>query len=128
MSKYGNTKCQYMGIVFDSKHEMERYRDLYMMQRAGEITDLRTQVPYLLIPPQFDDAVAVEFEDILAGEKKKKKKPKLLERKCEYIADFVYRDGDGRLVVEDAKGVRTKEYLIKRKLMLYMHKIRVVEV
>ena len=128
MSKYGNTKCQYMGIVFDSKHEMERYRDLYMMQRAGEITDLRTQVPYLLIPPQFDDAVAVELADLPAGEKKKKKKPQLLERKCEYIADFVYRDSDGRLVVEDAKGVRTKEYLIKRKLMLYMHKIRVVEV
>ena len=128
MSKYGNTKCQYMGIVFDSKHEMERYRDLYMMQRAGEITDLRTQVPYLLIPPQFDDAVAVELADLPAGEKKKKKKPKLLERKCEYIADFVYRDSDGRLVVEDAKGVRTKEYLIKRKLMLYMHKIRVIEV
>ena len=128
MSKYGNKKCQYMGIVFDSKHEMERYRDLYMMQRAGEITDLRTQVPYLLIPPQFDDAVAVELADLPAGEKKRKKKPQLLERKCEYIADFVYRDSDGRLVVEDAKGVRTKEYLIKRKLMLYMHKIRVVEV
>ncbi|MBQ1294823.1 MAG: DUF1064 domain-containing protein [Clostridiales bacterium] len=122
-NKYGNKKCQYMGIVFDSKHEMERYRELYLLERAGEISDLQTQVPYLLIPPQFDDAVAVELADL-----DKKKKPKLLERKCEYIADFIYRDADGRLVVEDAKGVRTKEYLIKRKLMLYVHKIRVVEV
>ena len=122
-AKYGNKKCQYMGIVFDSKHEMERYRELYLLERAGEISDLQTQVPYLLIPPQFDDAVAVELADL-----DKKKKPKLLERKCEYVADFVYRDADGRLVVEDAKGVRTKEYLIKRKLMLHVHKIRVVEV
>ena len=122
-AKYGNKKCQYMGIVFDSKHEMERYRELYLLERAGEISNLQTQVPYLLIPPQFDDAVAVELAD-----HDKKKKPKLLERKCEYIADFVYRDSEGRLVVEDAKGTKTKEYIIKRKLMLHVHKIRVVEV
>ena len=121
-AKYGNKKCQYMGIVFDSKHEMERYRELYLLERAGEISDLQTQVPFLLIPPQFDDAVAVELAD-----HDKKKNPKLLERKCEYIADFVYRDADGRLVVEDAKGTRTKEYIIKRKLMLYKYGLRVLE-
>ena len=125
MSKYGNKKCQYMGIVFDSKHEMERYRDLYMMQRAGEIKNLRTQVPFTLIPEQRE----LSHEIYKAGPRKGKKKPgALLERKCEYIADFVYIDQNGQCVVEDAKGMHTKEYLIKRKLMLYMHKIRVIEV
>ena len=125
MSKYGNKKCQYMGIVFDSKHEMERYRDLYMMQRAGEIKNLRTQVPFTLIPAQYDTS----HEIYKSGPHKGEKKPgALLERKCEYIADFVYMLPTGEYVVEDAKGMHTKEYLIKRKLMLYMHKIRVVEV
>lgn len=124
--KYGNRKCQFNGIVFDSKHEMERYKDLYYLQKAGEITELQTQVTYLLIPPQFDDVLDPGLTALLEG--RKKGKPKLLERKCEYIADFVYRDSDGRLVVEDAKGMKTKEYIIKRKLMLYVHKIRVVEV
>ena len=125
MSKYGNKKCQYMGIVFDSKHEMERYRDLYMMQRAGEIKNLRTQVPFTLIPAQYDTS----HEIYKSGPRKGEKKPgALLERRCEYIADFVYMLPTGECVVEDAKGMHTKEYLIKRKLMLYMHKIRVVEV
>lgn len=125
MSKYGNKKCQYMGIVFDSKHEMERYRDLYMMQRAGEIKNLRTQVPFTLIPAQYDTS----HEIYKSGPRKGEKKPgALLERKCEYIADFVYMLPTGECVVEDAKGMHTKEYLIKRKLMLYLYNIRVVEV
>lgn len=124
-SKYGNKKCQYNGIVFDSKHEMERYRDLYLLQKAGEIRNLRTQVAFMLIPEQRETS----HELYKAGPHKGEKKPgKLLERKCEYIADFVYIDKAGNYVVEDAKGMHTKEYLIKRKLMLYMHKIRVVEV
>lgn len=52
---------------------------------------------------------------------------KLLERKCSYIADFVYWDGF-EMVVEDTKGMRTKEYIIKRKLMLYKYGIRIKEV
>ena len=52
----------------------------------------------------------------------------LAERKCEYIADFVYTDKDGNTIVEDAKGVRTPEYKIKRKLMLYRHGIKIKEV
>jgi hypothetical protein len=79
------------------------------MQRAGLISDLREQVPYLLIPAQRDDA------------------GRLIERQCSYVADFVYVDSDGRTVVEDTKGVRTKEYVIKRKLMLHVHGIRILE-
>ena len=124
-AKYGNKKCQYDGLTFDSKHEMQRYRDLYLLQKAGEIKNLRTQVAFMLIPEQRETS----HELYKAGPHKGEKKPgKLIERKCEYIADFVYMDKDGNYIVEDAKGMHTKEYLIKRKLMLYMHKIRVVEV
>jgi hypothetical protein len=49
------------------------------------------------------------------------------ERRCVYVADFVYTE-DGKKVVEDTKGMRTKEYVIKRKLMLYIHHIKIKEV
>lgn len=80
------------------------------MARAGLISDLREQVRYLLVPSQrLDDGT--------------------LERPVHYVADFVYTDNEtGRTVVEDTKGVRTKEYIIKRKLMLYVHGIRIKEV
>ena len=80
------------------------------MARAGLISDLREQVRYLLVPSQHcDDGT--------------------LERAVHYVADFVYTDNEtGRTVVEDTKGVRTKEYIIKRKLMLYVHGIRIKEV
>lgn len=124
-SKYGNKKCQYNGIVFDSKHEMQRYKDLYLLQKAGEIRNLRTQVAFTLLPAQYDTS----HEIYKSGPHRGEKKPgQLLERKCEYVADFVYITKDGDYVVEDAKGAKTKEYLIKRKMMLYFHKIRVVEV
>lgn len=92
-----------------SRHENRRAAQLKLMQRAGLISDLREQVPYLLIPAQRDDA------------------GRLIERQCSYVADFVYVDSDGRTVVEDTKGVRTKEYVIKRKLMLHVHGIRILE-
>ncbi len=52
----------------------------------------------------------------------------LLEHDCRYIADFVYRDRKGDTIVEDTKGVRTPEYIIKRKLMLLVYGIRIKEV
>ena len=79
------------------------------MQRAGIIHNLREQVKYVLIPTQRDNS------------------GKLLEKECSYYADFVY-EKDGNTIVEDTKGVRTKEYIIKRKLMLWVHGIRVREV
>lgn len=92
-----------------SKKEHNRANQLKLMQRAGVISELREQVPYVLIPAQYDKA------------------GKLLERACRYIADFVYRDEDGNLVVEDTKGFKTPEYKIKRKLMLQVHGIRIKE-
>ena len=113
MNKYHAIK--YKG--FDSKLEAKRYEMLKAMEARGEISHLETQVPFELIPNQ--------YEPETVDEKGKRKKGKLIERKCTYIADFMYLDKDGRLVVEDAKGLERPEYIIKRKLMLYFFNIRV---
>lgn len=123
--KYGNKKCQYNGIVFDSKHERDRYCDLMLLQQAGKIYDLQLQVPFELIPTQYEKSDEIYTK----GPKKGQPKPgKVLEKACTYIADFTYYDSDGDYVVEDAKGLKTKEYRIKKKLMLWKYHIRIVEI
>ena len=124
--KYGNRKVNINGDVFDSRKEYRRWQELKLLERSGKITDLRRQVKYVLIPPQRKHT----NEIYKSGKNKGNFKPgKLIERECSYIADFVYFDAEKyQLVVEDTKGVRTKDYVIKRKLMLYMHGIRIVEV
>lgn len=98
------------GETFDSKREARRYQELKLLERAKEIVELQRQVKYLLIPSQRIDG-------------------KVVERECAYIADFVYHDAHtGELVVEDTKGVRTKDYIIKRKLMLSIYNIRIKEI
>lgn len=104
-NKYGAVKSG----GHDSMKENRRACELKMMQRAGLISDLREQVKYQLIPVQRD------------------KDGKLLEKACSYIADFVYYDENGTLVVEDTKGIKTEVYKIKRKLMLQVHGIRIKE-
>lgn len=106
-SKYGNKRVG----AYASKKEHNRAAQLRMMEQAGMITELKEQVPFVLIPAQY---VGV--------------KPKCVERSCKYVADFVYRNSDGVLVVEDTKGFRTPEYIIKRKLMLQVHGIRITEI
>ena len=117
--KYGNRKTEVDGIEFDSRKEAARYLELALLQRAGEIKNLRRQVKFILIPAQH------EAPDPAA---KKPKPGKLIERECAYFADFVYEDREGTTVVEDTKGLRTKEYIIKRKLMLERFGIRIREV
>lgn len=119
-SKYRNEKVSFMGITFDSQLEANRYGELVLMQRAGEISELRRQVEYELIPSQ--------REPDTVGPRGGIKKGKVIERAVYYIADFVYKDKQGNTVVEDTKGVKTPDYTIKRKLMLYIHKIRIKEV
>lgn len=122
--KYGNKKYTVDGITFDSKHEAYRYQELKEMQKAGIIQDLRLQVKYVLIPTMREPC----NEIYKSGRKKGCFKPgKVIERECSYIADFVYLE-NGILIVEDAKGMRTKDYIIKRKLMLKEYGIRVKEV
>lgn len=111
MSKYNNVKYG----ECDSLREYRRLKELELMQKKGLISSLKKQVPFELIPSQ--------------RENPNNPKSKLLERSVKYIADFMYlREKDKALVVEDAKGMRTKEYIIKRKLMLYVHGIAITEV
>ena len=108
--KYGNRKVVTEDGTFDSVKEFSRWQELKLLQKSGEIYELQRQVPFVLIPTQKDEH------------------GKVIEREVKYIADFTYRDRDYRLVVEDTKGMKTREYIIKRKLMLYRHGIRIVEV
>ena len=120
-AKYRNNKIVFDNATFDSMKEYRRYLDLLSLQMAGEIKDLRRQVKYILIPAQ--------REPDTIGKRGGVKKGKLLEREVAYFADFVYiNTGSGEEIVEDTKGIRTTEYILKRKMMLYFHHIRIHEI
>ena len=118
-SKYGNHKVIHDGMKFDSQRELNRWLELKLLERAGEIRQLRRQVKYQLIPAQ--------REPDTIGPRGGVHKGRLIEPEVSYIADVVY-ERDGREVVEDAKGFKTDAYLLKRRMMLYIHGIRVREV
>ena len=106
MSKYHNTKTTLDGITFDSKKEATRYAELKLLSRSGLIQNLRLQVPFELIPKQQG------------------------ERSVKYIADFVYTE-NGETVAEDTKSEITRAnptYILKRKLLLWVHGLRIKEV
>lgn len=119
-SKYGNKKIKYDGEVFDSRKEARRWCELLLLQKAGEISELKRQVEFEIIPAQY------EFSK--TG-KPLKDGMKLIEKRACYVADFVYRDKEGNIVVEDTKSEATKTnyYILKRKLMLLKHGIRIKE-
>lgn len=107
--KYGNKKVTVGGRVFDSKKEAHRYLELRTLEQAGHIYGLECQKRFELIPNQRDEnGKAV--------------------RKVEYVADFVYQTREGTTVVEDVKGFRTPDYIIKWKLMLKIYGITVREI
>ena len=92
-NKYSNQKVVIDNIKFDSKKEANRYLELKIIEKAGEISNLQLQKSFLLIDKQKD------------------------ERAVTYKADFVYYDDKKqRWIAEDVKGYKTKEYIIKRKL------------
>lgn len=93
-------------MYFDSQKELERWIILSYDQRAGKISNLRRQVKYELIPSQRTENGTL--------------------RPVYYIADFVYTL-DGNEVVEDAKGIRTDAYIIKKKLMYQRYGILILE-
>ena len=108
--KYHNKKVVRDGETFDSVKEYRRFCELLLLEKGGVISDLQRQVKYVLIPSQ-------------------KEGKKTIERECSYKADFVYTDNEtGETVVEDVKGMRTEVYKIKRKLMLWVHHIKISEV
>ena len=112
MTKYHSRKITRDGETFDSVKEFNRFRELKLLERAGKITGLKRQVKFELIPSQRIDG-------------------KVVERPCSYIADFTYWQ-DGQLCVEDVKGYKESTayavFVIKRKLMLQVHGIRIKEV
>lgn len=127
MSKYYNVKTKTTdGLIFDSTREARRWEQLLLLKKAGKISDLERQVTYELLPNQYET-----YERVSKTGKRLKDGQRLIERKVDYIADFVYHDAEtGELIVEDTKSpvTKTKEYIIKRKLMLLIHGIKIREV
>lgn len=121
-NKYQAIKTCVGGIEFDSRKEARRYQELLLLERAGVISSLRRQVKYILIPSQYET-----LERYGKNGQRLKDGQKLIEKECAYIADFVYIE-NGNEIVEDTKGVKTKDYIIKRKLLLWVHGIRIKEV
>ncbi len=107
MSKYYSVKTTIDGIPFDSKKEANRYCELKLLERAGEIGGLQRQVKFELVPPYTINGRKV--------------------RKMEYKADFTYQE-NGQLIVEDVKGFKTDVYKIKKKLFEYKYGIEIREV
>ena len=124
-SKYYNIKTKTKdGTVFDSMKEARRYEQLLLLQKAGKISSLQMQVTFELLPNQYET-----YERYSKSGKRLKDGTRLVERKVDYVADFVYADSEtGALVVEDTKGVKTKDYIIKRKLMYAIHGIKIKEI
>jgi hypothetical protein len=83
--------------VFDSKGEANRWAELKLAERAGQIKDLKRQVPYVLESPYFNENRQI--------------------RGIKYIADFVYIENN-KTVIEDFKGYRTDIYKLKKKKLL----------
>lgn len=102
-SKYRNKRVEYGGYKFDSIAEKDRFIQLKMLETKGYIKDLKLQVPFVLIhKSEYGNAIR-------------------------YIADFTYLI-DKELVVEDVKGVLTKEYKLKKRLMQEIYNINIQEV
>lgn len=100
-SKYRNKKTFVGDIKFDSKKEADHYIKLSLLEKFGKISDLKRQVKF----------------DLNEGGT----------HSVKYIADFVYTE-NGEMKVVDVKGYRTREYLKKRKLMLKVHGIKIIEI
>lgn len=120
MSKYNAKKITNEQGTFDSRREYRRYTALRALEEQGVIENLERQKKYVLIPAQREPDGVGKRGGIIRG--------KLIERECSYYADFTYYDTRTKsYVVEDSKGYRTPDYKIKKKLMLWVYKIRVIE-
>lgn len=126
--KYGNRKVEVDGIEFDSRKEAQRYWELKLLQRAGQISDLQLQKEFELIPAQYET-----YPRYGKTGKRLQDGKRCIEKSCTYKADFAYMK-DGQLVVEDTKGYRDPasagyaKFVIKRKLMLWRYGIKIIEV
>jgi len=111
-AKYHATRTTVDGIRFDSKKEADRYAVLRLLVRAGEIRNLECQAPYPIYVPIFSAEGEVIGLHIVSA----------------YLADFRYRTRRGALVIEDAKGFRTRMYRLKKKAVEAQYGITITEV
>jgi hypothetical protein len=113
-SKYRAKKTEYNGIMYDSKREAKRAKELDFMQSNGIIKGLQRQVKFNWIETH---QIGVNFEE------------KTISFKRSYIADFVYFDIDKKCdIVEDVKGFKTPEYKKKKKIVEKIFSIKIVEI
>lgn len=108
--KYGNKKTVIDGQSFDSKAEAKRWRDLCLLEKAGQIKYLERQVVITLLPK-------VKYAD------SKRATPAV-----RYVADFIYVTNLGERVIEDVKGFRTPAYRLKRHMLKALHGLEVKEI
>lgn len=101
-NKYGAKKTEYNGVTFDSKKEAHRAYELDMLKRSGEVTDIEYQ-------PVFE---------VVVNDKKI----------CKYRADFKVTYSDGRVEIEDVKGMKTPVYKLKKKLVEALHDVEIIEI
>lgn len=122
VSKYHNSRTEVDGIMFDSKKEARYYLYLKQLEKDGRIANLRRQVPYELVPAVWkDEVVHLKTKDKIVRRQ--------VQRPITYVADFVYTDvTDGSIKVVDVKGLRLKDYILKKKMMLAFHDISIIEV
>lgn len=100
-NKFANIPTIVDGIRFASRKEAHRYGELKLLERAGKISDLKLQVRFPLI---------VNGQTIFT-----------------YVADFVYLSEEGKKIVEDVKGARTRTFITKKKMMKAQYGIVVME-
>ena len=133
-TKLNNQSIVIDGIEFASKREGNRYCELKLLQRAGEISNLEWQKKYELIPAQYETVETGEYYKVGAKKGQPKTKQVCIEQSVVYIADFVYQEKSGQTVVEDVKGYKDPssatyaKFVLKRKMMLWIHGIRIKEV
>lgn len=106
-NKYSNKKVTYDNITFDSKKEANRYFELKMLERAGQISNLELQKEFIL-----QEKFKINNKTI---------------RKISYYADFFYIDKQGNKIVEDTKGMQTEVYKLKKKLFMKKYGIEIKE-
>jgi hypothetical protein len=97
-SKYRNRKTSYGGVLYDSRREARRAQELDLQLRAGDI-DFWCRQPEFVLP----EGAGV------------------------YRADFIIGK-QGQVIIEDVKGVRTREYRLKKKLVERHYRVNIIEV
>lgn len=132
-TKLNNQSIVIDGIEFDSKKEGNRYCELKLLERSGAISNLELQKRFELIPAQYETIETGEYYKVGVKKGQPKTKRVCIEQSVVYIADFVYQE-NGKTVVEDVKGFRDTssatyaKFVLKRKMMLWIHGIKIQEV